>query len=425
MTALAKKVQTPVISVALKTTRESLWGLHLEIIMPPSKPDKKPKPRRIRGEGGFYERADGLWIGVLDLGIHGGKRIRKTVSGRTKKACQQKFLDLKKEIEKGGGLTDDLTVADWLEHWLKYIVSERNEESTFDGYTSRVNTWLIPYLGKYRLDKLKEDHIRAMLRAMKDQGSSDGTQRRTHAVLHRALVVALQEGRINRNPAGMMDKPKTKVKHRIPLSIDEARQVLAHLDGNPLAARWVANLLQGMRQGECLALKWEDVDFVNNTISVHSSQYRRKKKGLSLKAPKSDAGTRVIPMIEPMRYALENTERRGEYVFYGEPKDSKADWNEWKKLLIDAGLFAEGTPFGQMPPLASGRPTTTTFLRDAGVDVTVIRDILGHSQVMVTQESYMRTDQVTKAKAMKALETSIAPTKKVTRKALPEKKSET
>lgn len=368
---------------------------------------EETKSRRGRGEGGLYQRADGYWVGTIDLGWVNGKHIRKTKTATTKTELLAKMKVLRNEIDKGGGLSEDSTVEAWLNHWLKFIVSERNRESTLEGYTSRVNTWLIPYLGKYRLSKLNQDHIRALYRVMKEQGSSDATRRRTHAVLHRALEVAIQDGRITRNPAAMMDPPPTKVNHRSPLSIEQAKQILSQLDGNPLAARWVAALLQGMRQGECLALTWDDVDFKKETIRIRQSQVRLKNQGLTISAPKSAASTRVIPMIAPMKYALEKTERRGDFIFYGVPKDAKADWNEWKKLLISTGVYPEGTPFGEMPALACGRPTTATLLRDAGVDATVIRDILGHSQVQVTQESYQRTDALTMKNAMKALEETV------------------
>jgi len=368
---------------------------------------QETKSRRGRGEGGIRQDANGYWRGEINLGWINGKPIRKTRSATTKAELLSKLKELRKQLDSGGGLTEDVSVEQWLNHWLKYIVSDRNRESTLEGYTSRVNTWLIPYLGKYRLTKLNQDHIRALYRVMKEQGSSDATRRRTHAVLHRALVVAMQDGRITRNPAAMMDAPSTKVVHRTPLSVEDAKKILAQLDGNPLAGRWVASLLQGMRQGECLALTWEDVDFKKETIRIRQSQVRLKRQGLQLSAPKSAASTRVIPMIGPMKFALERTERRGEFVFYGVPKDSKADWREWKQLLIDTGIYPVGTPFGEMPALACGRPTTATLLRDAGVDATVIRDILGHSQVQVTQESYQRTDALTMKKAMKALELSV------------------
>jgi len=373
--------------------------------------------RRIRGEGGFYQRADGVWVGVIDLGIHNGKRIRKTASGKTKKIAQTKFVALKREIEKGGGLTANITVEDWLNHWIETIASERVRERTLQGYRVYIRTWLTPYLGSKRLDKLNEDHIRALYREMKLQGKSDATQRLAHAILRRALVVAEREGRIIRNPAAKMDPPKVTVNHRTPLTTIQAKQVLASLDGDPLAARWVAALLLGLRQGEALGLKWEDIDMKSGTIRVCRELIRLTGKGLVETPPKSAASLRTIPMLEPMAYALKNTERRGEYVFYGLPMNPRKDWQNWKELLVSSGVCDSDSAFGDMPELASARTTTATLLRDAGVDATVVRDIMGHSQVQVTQESYQRTDQITMKKGMKALETLVSPsTKKVAKK---------
>lgn len=368
----------------------------------------KDRERRLRGEGGLYQRADGKWVGTIDLGWRDGKRIRKSVSSNNLKEAQRKFLKLKGEIESGTARsTKDSTVADWLTYWLENIVSERNKESTLDTYESAIKKWLIPSLGKYRLSKLNEDHLRSMYATMKEQGVSDGSRRKIHMILRRSLVVAEREGRISRNPAAMIDPPSTKVTHRKPLKIDEARQILSQLEDDPLAARWIACLLQGMRQGECLGLRWEDLDFDGETISIRNALFRSKANGFSLITPKSASSIRVIPMLAPMKYALENTERRGEYVFYGEPVDRRVDWKNWKRLLVATGVCEASMGKGEMPELAAGRTTTATLLRDAGVDVTIIRDILGHSQVQVTQESYQRTDAKAMKTAMKALEDSI------------------
>lgn len=365
--------------------------------------------RRIRGEGSFYQRADGVWIGVVDLGIHNGSRRRKTVSGKTKKIAQQKFVALKREVEKGGGLTANITVEDWLNHWIENIASERVRERTLQGYRVYLRTWLIPYLGGKRLDKLNEDHIRALYREMKLQGKSDGTQRLAHAILRRALVVAEREKRITRNPAANLDPPKVTVNHRTPLTTIQAKQILADLDGDPLAARWVAALLLGLRQGEALGLKWEDVDMKSGTIKIRRELIRITGKGLVETPPKSATSLRTIPMLGPMKYALANTGHRGDYVFYGIAQNPRKDWQNWKELLVRSGVCEPDIAFGEMPELASARTTTATLLRDAGVDATVVRDILGHSQVQVTQESYQRTDQITMKAAMKALELSVTP----------------
>jgi integrase len=219
--------------------------------------------------------------------------------------------------------------------------------------------------------------------------------------------VAEREGRIGRNPAAMIDPPSTKVIHRKPLTIEQAKQILSQLEGTELSARWIACLLQGMRQGECLGLRWKDLDFENETISIRNALFRSKADGFTLITPKSTSSVRVIPMLAPMKYALENTENRGEYVFYGEAVDRRIDWKNWKQLLVETGVCDARMGKGEMPELAAGRTTTGTLLRDAGVDVTIIRDILGHSQVQVTQESYQRTDAKAMRNAMKALENSI------------------
>ena len=389
------------------------------------------KPRRLRGEGSFAQRhlddcppADktgvrpkhsckGMWVGTMDLGWHAGRRVRKSVAAKTKKGAQAKFIRLKTEIEKGGGaLGSASTVEAWLNHWLDHVASERVRPRTLMGYRQYVNGYLIPNLGAHRLNKLREEHIRAMYRKMKDQGLSDATRRQAHAILRRALVVAEREGRISRNPAANIDPPPVGKNHRTPLSLDQARKVLASLDGDPLAARWVAALLLGMRQGECLGLKWSDINMEAGTIGVERELLRVKDLGLVLTPPKSEASVRKIPMLGPMTYALEHSEHRGEFVFYGIAYDPRKDWANWKALLVRAGVCDAETAPGEMPELAAGRTTAATLLRDAGVDVTVVRDILGHSQVQITQEFYQRTDAATMAAAMLALEAAVKPTKK-------------
>ena len=155
-----------------------------------------PRPRRIRGEGSFYQTKSGIWTATIDLGWQNGKRVRKSVSAKTLKETQAKFVKLKREVERTGGLLMSGTTEAWLNHWLDNIASERNRARTLQGYRSYVKTWLIPHLGKHQLIKLNENHIRAMYRTMKEQGKSDATRRQAHAILRRSLEVAFREKRI-------------------------------------------------------------------------------------------------------------------------------------------------------------------------------------------------------------------------------------
>lgn len=390
---------------------------------------KKPaRPRRFRGEGSFYQchtsqcppvdkktslrpehKCKGIYRGVVDLGIRNGERDRKTVSDKNEKIARAKFVKLKEEIAKGGGLTANISVEEWLNHWLETIATERVRDRTLQGYRSYVNIWLVPYLGKYRLDKLKEDHVRALYRVMKEQGKSEATRRQAHAILRRSLVVAMREARIQRNPAANIDAPKVPKNNRLPLDLEQVKQIMAALDGDPLAARWVAALLLGLRQGEALGLKWEDVNMESKEIRIRRELLRITGKGLIETPPKSANSIRTIPIGGLMEYALTKTDHRGDYVFYGSAMNPRKDWQNWKELLVRSGVCPVGMAFGDMPDLASARTTTATLLRDAGEDGTVVRDMLGHSQVQVTQESYQRSNKITLKNAAKALEFLVTP----------------
>ena len=109
---------------------------------------KETKSRRGRGEGSIRQRADGYWVGTIDLGWVNGKHLRPSVSGTTKAAMMVKFKKLNEEISKGGGLTEVVNVEEWLNHWLETVASERVRERTLQGYRSYVNIWLVPYLGQ-------------------------------------------------------------------------------------------------------------------------------------------------------------------------------------------------------------------------------------------------------------------------------------
>lgn len=366
------------------------------------------RTRRVKGEGSVYQRADGYWVGQIDLGWVGGKRLRPTVTARTRTELSRKLTKKRREID-AGVLSNNATVADWLEHWLDDIAARRVRERTLDGYRGYVRTWLVPHLGRHRLDKLKPDHVRAMYAAMQAQGKSDATRRQAHAILRRALVVAEREGRIMRNPAALVDPPPVGQVHHVPLTLEQARQVLAVLGDDPLAARWLCALLQGMRQGECLGLRWEDVDLVNRRIHIRHELVRIKGKGMVLTQPKSRTSTRPIPMLEPVAFLLEAMPRVGEYVFYGQPTDSRRDWAAWKALLVTAGVCPADMTQGEMPALHAARGTTASLLDAAGVSDKVIAEILGHSSVQVTRTAYIHGNEERHRQAMTALEAYISP----------------
>lgn len=345
--------------------------------------------RRLRGEGSIYQReSDGRWVGVVDLGWVAGKRVRRTVTAPTLKALRPKFTALKKQVDQGI-MADDATVEVWMKHWMDDIASKKLRPSTLRTYQSYIDKWIVPHLGKRRLDRLRPDHIRALYSVMEAEGRSDATRRQVHAIIRRSMVIAERDGRIASNPAAKVDAPAVGTGSHGKFTLPEAKQILEVLtldSTTPEArARWSVALLAGLRQGEALGLRWSDINFETGYIEVRRAAQRIKGEGVQLVPLKSKSSERDIPMVAPVLAALEGIPDKTGYVFGGVSlMDPRRDWAAWRVLLKRAGV--------PMRALHAARATTASLLSEAGVPDKIISEIMGHSQVIITQRHYVHGD---------------------------------
>lgn len=394
-----------------------------------------PRKRRGAGDGGLYRRtSDGLWIASLDLGWAGGKRRRKVVSSRDYATAARKLRDLRRQVEDHGDIpTKGMTVAAWLEHWLTHIAAPRVRPRTLATYRGYVRTHIVPAVGKRRLDQLAPQHVRAMHKAMTDAGLSTTSALQAHHILARALRDAMREGLAPRNVAEYVDPPRKAASTRGALSLPDALTLLRHVADDPLGSRWAAALLTGARQGELLGLEVSRVtDVLDLSWQLQRLRFRHGcggscrtglrggacpvreldvppgfehrplVGGLVLTRPKSRAGTRIVPLVEPLATILRrhiDSTGRNEYGLVwvrpdGQPIDPSGDSAAWHAALAGAGL--------PRSPLHSARHTTATLLQRAGVPQQVITAILGHSQ-MVTTQAYQHDDQTLALDAMRRL----------------------
>lgn len=339
----------------------------------------------------------GPWVGVVDLGRIGGKRVRKSVTAPTLKALRPKFKRLQRLVE-AGVVGDDATVEVWMRHWLEHEVDPRLRPTTAASYRRNVERWIIPHLGRYRLDRLRPEHIKALYAAMRVNGLSDSSRRQVHAILRRALVVAEREQRIPFNPATKVDPPPVGKGSHGKFTLAEAKAIMRVLDRDDVVtSRWACALLAGLRQGEALGLRWEDVDFTRGVLVIQRSVQQVPHQGLQVLPLKSEASYRAVPMVSPVRAALWEERQASGYVWGGDkPTAPRADWAEWKRVLKLAGVPDR--------PLHAARATTASLLMEAGVPDKVIAEILGHSQVQITQKHYLHGDSQTHTAAMGRLD---------------------
>lgn len=359
--------------------------------------------RRITGEGSIYQRkSDKRWVGVVDMGWIGGKRVRKTVTAATLKELRPKFDRLKDQV-KSGVADENMTVEQWMEKWLRDVAGEKNRPSTLRTYGMYTEKWINPHIGKMKLGKLRPDHVRTLMATMRDAGKSDATRRQVLAILRRALAVAENDSLIASNPAAKVDAPSVGQGSHGKFTLLEARKILAVLDAEGVnASRWTCALLAGLRQGEALGLRWENVDLERRRILVSQAVQQVKGKGLQVVPLKSQASYRSVPMVMPVYEALVRETNREGYVWGGEkPTGPRRDWQAWVDLLKLAGV--------EHRPLHAARATCGSLLLEAGVPDKIIAEILGHSQVKITQDHYLHGDDRMHVDAMGRLDELLAP----------------
>ncbi len=365
--------------------------------------------RRPKGEGSIYQRADGRWVGTLDVSRPGEPRRRKSVYGATRKEAQRELGKAHREwLAQGQVVTASMTVEAWLTYWLTEIAPARVRETTLPSYGSKVRIHLIPHLGKLRLDRLKPSHLRAMYRAMTEAGLSTATRQQTHAILRRALTVAVREGVVMRNVAALIDSPGTETAEAKPFDRVEMAAVMAAAAG-PWESRWHAAFTLGMRQGEVLGLGWDWVDLDDGVIRIERALARVAGKH-KMVPPKSKKSRRpvalpgfYVDMLRLRRADYETERQQPEYVDHGLvwgrpdglPRDSRADWGDWAQLLEVAGV--------RHIRLHDARHCAATALELLGVPLIVRMAILGHSQVPVAM-NYSHADIEAQKAAMRLVD---------------------
>jgi integrase len=361
-------------------------------------PAKQP---RASGESSIYKDEDGRWHGFVSMGKkENGRRDRRHVSGAKRADVVSKVRAL--EAKRDAGIVEAAgrapTVAEWLDHWLDNVAARKVRARTLESYRSTVRLHLRPGVGHHRLDRLQPEHLERLYAALADKGLSPASILRAHRVLSRALRVASQRGRVARNVATLVDPPTVKrPTTALPLSADEAKQVLTAAQAHRNAARWTVALAVGLRQSEALGLRWADVDLDSGTLTVRRGLHRVAQQGLVYEEPKAERSRRTlalpVPLVQALRAhrtaQLEERVAAGplwqdkDLVFAqpnGRPIERKSDWRAWKNLLQEAGV--------RDVRLHDGRHTAATLLLSEGVHPRVVMEVLGHSQMRTTTDTY-------------------------------------
>lgn len=399
---------------------------------------KKKTQRRAAGDGSLFKRADGMWIGSVEIHTGDGRRRQRRVYSRNQTECRRKLDELRRALAAGYvPASDKWTVERWLTYWLDEVKRPSGiRPNTIDWYDQSIRLHLAPTLGKKKLRTLTPEDVRQALKKVDTTGNAV----RAHRVLKTALKDAIAEGLVMRNVMDAVAKPEHKQRERTALTVADARKALKAAielqDSDPaelrLASRWAAALLTGARPGELTGLTWDRVDFDNDVLDLSwqiqqvdrahgcgeqvegewpcgnkkpsscpstrwnvpvNFVYRECRGSFLFTRPKTSSGVRIVPMVAPLREMLlvHRAETQGEDAQglvwtdrNGGPLRDVVDAAHWYRVLKHAKL-------PKVEPYTT-RHTCATLLLELGIDESTRMAIMGQSSA-AAHAAYLHVSQ--------------------------------
>lgn len=358
--------------------------------------------RRGHNEGSIYQRADGKWVGAVDLGWDSGKRRRKVVYGKDRAEVSRKVSQLLSQHQRGLPIqTASKTLAAFLDDWLEQVVKPTKSHATAVHYESIANRHLRDTIGKHKLDKLTQQHVQAMLNAKLSSGTSPAMVRQIRAVLRVALNQAMRWDLVGRNVASLVTPPKVERFEGQALSPDEVRALMSVVHGHRLEALYAIATSVGLRAAELLGLRWDDVDLETSTVHVRR-QLHVIDKEVVLADLKSKNSRRSVPLVAPVANLVRKHRKRqiaehlaagipwpaNGFLFAwpdGKPISSSYLRRHWQQARAQAGI-SDQVRFHDL------RHTALTILATRGTAPRTLMGIAGHSTIAMTMQVYAHVD---------------------------------
>ncbi|MDP4153284.1 MAG: site-specific integrase [Bacillota bacterium] len=408
---------------------------------------KAGQKSRGNGEGNIRQKKDGRWEARVTIGRNeNGSQKMKYFYGKTREECAEKLNDYLSEQRKGIYIEPSkYTVSQWLDEWYNKHVVDSVKLSTRVSYEMIIRQHLKPNFGHYKLKDLGSGTIQSVYNKMLksgrivqkkakgkksekpeksiNKGLSEKTIRNIHLVLRKALQVAYLNDMIPKNPAtdGRVTLPEAPKKKDIRVfTPDEQKAIEKACKGERWGMIILLDLYSGMRQGEILALTWKDIDFEKRTIKINKQLSRLKNFN-----PKISGKT--ILMVQP--YTKNSNDRTvsispaivGKLKAYKATEDAnKAKWAEAYEdnglvFCREDGHFVEPKTFQEFfkktlknAGVKDGnvhalRHTFATRALEAGIPVKVVSQILGHSSIQITLDTYSHVLPELQAEAMQTI----------------------
>jgi integrase len=352
--------------------------------------------RRSYGTGSLLVRRDAAgreaWYGQWRVGTTlvkrriGPKRAPGTTDGLTKTQAERE-LRRKIDSERAAASRERVTVTEAGEHYLDHLRSLGRKPSTLMDYESTLRVHLGPFFRRRTLDKIRPRDIEAFIRAESRAGRATKSVLNYLGLLHSIFAYGERRGWCTSNPCKLVDKPrneKADAEIRF-LNEGELEALLRAVPDDALGrvehAMYLTAAMTGLRQGELLALRWRDVDWLAGRVRVRRNLVRGE-----FGTPKSRRSSRSVPLADRVSVELDALHRASRYPgdddlvfghpYLGRPLDRSKLLKRFKRATKAAGLGS--VRFHDL------RHTFGTRIAAAGVPMRTLQEWMGHRDFKTT-----------------------------------------
>lgn len=344
------------------------------------------------------DKNTGKWFFILELGkdVNGKRKQKKRRGFKTKKEAQAAFIELQNEVNNGTYIEPSkLLVKDFLYEWFK-LKKTTISHQTCQVYDRILEIHIIPSLGTMKLIDLKTIHIQSYINTLHEKGYAPETIKKFFNIIRNALAHALDMELISSNSANKVKLPSISRKTNMAIwDKDQVNQFLNVAKGNRYFIMYHLALMTGMRQGEILGLRWKDIDFTQNVIRISQTLSHDGKR--FLEGAKSKASIRTIALPETtIKVLCEHKE-----IIAMEKEDFGEGYCDYDLVvctpigsqLIPSNIrkaFNRLIEKAEVPKIRfhDMRHTHATLLLAQGINVKVISERLGHSNIKITLDTY-------------------------------------
>ncbi|MBV7389775.1 tyrosine-type recombinase/integrase [Enterococcus alishanensis] len=358
----------------------------------------------------IYLRKDGRWEGRYQKGRNKNNKIKYGyIYGKTKQEVRQKLYPLKEKYTQLRMIYGEATMIfkDWVELWLANIKG-KIKPATFDSYSYKLKRYAFQVLGNLALNELDHIKIQEFINQMMDKLSS-GTVKVICQIIKSCLSQAIFEGLIQTNPFDKIKMPKNQRKVRALQQSEQKKLEAVAKSEKKKGLPIMLALYAGLRIGELSALKWSDINFIDNLMHVGNTlqrvaSYQDDSKTQVIKhQSKTHSSIRIIPFGDKIKQLLlqHQQEATGEYVFStGEkPSEPRLLTYHFHKIREKADL--KNIHFHQL------RHTFATRCLEKRADISSVSALLGHSSTQMTLDIYADNLLEQRCKVMEVLDSCI------------------